>query len=273
MDVLDILKPFLGWQGPLAAAAIFVPLERFLPLRRQRVFRQGWKTDGAYIFINSVLYRFGFAALAAVLISVSGLHPLSWTSAFLARQPLWLEAIGAVIVGDFFLYWAHRALHRNKLLWRFHSIHHAVEKMDWVVSYHSHVIDEMILSGAAFGSVAFLGFSPAAIAIYAAVYSWISFAVHTNTRLTIGPLRRLIGSPEFHHWHHSNEVDVRDRNFASIISLWDFAFGTAYLPKGRKPTIYGIDDPMPSGYIGQLLHPFRESGPMEDNAAVPNRQF
>lgn len=269
MDVLDFLKPFVGWQSPFAVALVFMPLERLLPLRRQPIFRQGWKADGGYIFINSILYRLSFVLLAAILISVSGIQPISWSSEFLSRQPLWLEVVGAVIVGDFFLYWAHRALHKNKLLWRFHSIHHAVEEMDWAAAYHSHIFDEMILSGAAFGSVALLGFSTASIAIYGAIYFWVSFAVHTNTRLTIGPLRRLIGSPEFHHWHHSNELDARDRNFAAIISFWDFAFGTAFLPRGRTPKIYGIDDPVPPNYIDQVFHPFRRHRRAQETAALP----
>lgn len=269
MGVLDFLKPFVSWQGPFAAALIFIPLESLVPLRRQPVFRQGWKTDGAYIFINSVLFRFCFALLAAILISVSGIHSLSWSSAFLSKQPLWLEAAGAMIVGDFCLYWAHRALHKNRLFWRFHSIHHAIEEMDWVAAYHSHFIDEMVLSGAAFGSVALLGFSPAAIAVYGVTYFWVSFAVHTNTCLTVGPLRRLFSSPEFHHWHHSNETDARDCNFASIFSFWDFAFGTAFLPKGRIPKVYGTDGNIPAAYIDQLVYPFRPNKPVPETVVLP----
>jgi sterol desaturase/sphingolipid hydroxylase (fatty acid hydroxylase superfamily) len=257
MSLVDVLMPFLGWQGPFAAALVFVPLERLLPLHPQRILRKGWKTDGAYIFINSAVFRFSFALTAAVAIVWLGAGSIGWSAAFLARQPLWLQAIGAVIVGDFFLYWAHRALHLNKFLWRFHSIHHAVEELDWAAAYHSHVIDDLVLTGAAFGSVALLGFSHAAIAIYGGVYAWISLVVHANTRLIIGPLRRVVSSPEFHHWHHSKETDARDRNFASIISFWDFAFGTAFLPEGRRPKVYGTDGNVPAGYIDQVLHPFR----------------
>jgi sterol desaturase/sphingolipid hydroxylase (fatty acid hydroxylase superfamily) len=202
MNISQITS-LLGWQAPLAAALVFVPLERLLPLHRQRILRAGWKTDAVYIFVNSLLFRFSFALVAAVLISIAGIH--SWSAAFLSKQSLWLQTIEAVVVGDFCLYWAHRALHMNKTLWRFHAIHHAVEELDWAAAYHSHFIDEMILFGAAFGSVALLGFSPIAIAIYIAIYNWLSFIVHANAKVTIGPLRRIVSSPEFHRWHHSNE--------------------------------------------------------------------
>ncbi|HTT98577.1 MAG TPA: hypothetical protein VMF58_11050, partial [Rhizomicrobium sp.] len=71
-----------------------------------------------------------------------------------------------------------------------------------------------------------------------------------------GPFKWLLGSPEFHHWYHSNEHAARDRNFAAIFSLWDVAFGTVFLP-GDAPRVYGIDEPVPPGYADQLLHPFR----------------
>jgi len=114
-----------------------------------------------------------------------------------------------------------------------------------------------------------IGFSSPAVAAYIAVYTAVSVAVHVNTRLQIGPLRWFFGSPEFHHWHHSNEADARDRNFASIISFWDVAFGTVFLPKGRVPKIYGTSDPIPAGYVDQLIYPFRGKRPEGALSAGP----
>jgi sterol desaturase/sphingolipid hydroxylase (fatty acid hydroxylase superfamily) len=64
-------------------------------------------------------------------------------------------------------------------------------------------------------------------------------------------------SPEFHHWHHSAERDAHDRNFASLVASWDVLFGTVFLPKGRQPLHYGIDEHVPAGWIGRFFHPFR----------------
>lgn len=262
MHLLEILKGLVDWQGPLLAALVFVPLERLVPARKQAVLRKGWRTDAAYLIVNAALFRLGLVFVVAVLVSAIGLHPLPATQAFLAKQPLWLTAGGAVIVGDFCLYWAHRAIHASPTLWRFHAIHHDIEALDWAGAYHSHVVDAAVLSGASLGTVYLLGFPPAAIAIYGAVYAWMSLAVHANVRIGIGPLGRIFSSPRFHHWHHSNEPEARDRNFASIFALWDVAFGTA-LPTARMPRVYGTDNAVPADYAGQLAYPFRRPAPDE----------
>jgi sterol desaturase/sphingolipid hydroxylase (fatty acid hydroxylase superfamily) len=252
------LTGLVDWWGFLVAAIIFLPIERFIPLHGlQRVFRKGWTTDILYVVVNGIFVRFGLLLLLAGLLMVGKWLVPSAVHAAIGRQAWWLQCIEAIVIGDFCLYWTHRALHENRHLWRFHSIHHAIEELDWVAAYHAHPIDELMLNGAAIGSVFMLGFSPAAIALYVTIFGWVSLAVHANTRITIGPLRWLCASPEFHHWHHSNEREARDHNFASVLSLWDVAFGTAFLPRGRVPKIYGIDQDMPRTYADQLLHPFR----------------
>lgn len=238
-------------------AVICIPIEQLLPMHRRGILRKGWTTDIAYLLVNGLFVRIGLALTVAGLVFAAAAFIPHAVPAFIQAQPLWLQIIAATLIGDFCLYWAHRALHTNPLLWRFHSIHHAVEELDWAAAYHAHPIDDVILSAAALGSVSILGFSTAAIVAYLVIYSYMSVVVHVNTRLQIGPLRWFLGSPEFHHWHHSNEHDARDRNFASIISFWDVAFGTVFLPRNRIPQSYGIDDFMPQGYVDQLIQPFR----------------
>ncbi len=244
-------------EAPLLAALIFVPLERLWPWRRQQVLRQGWTADLAYVSVNGLFVWLGISAVLVAATAAQRFAVPAGMTAFVSKQPLWLQTIAALMVGDFCLYWAHRALHRNSVLWRFHAIHHAIEELDWAAAYHSHPIDVLILKGAAAGSVVALGFSPVAIGIYMTIYGWVSLVVHSNVRVTAGPLRWLVSSSAFHRWHHSNEPEARDRNFAAIVSLWDFMFRTAFLPAGRMPRIYGIDAGMSLAYADQLLNPFR----------------
>jgi sterol desaturase/sphingolipid hydroxylase (fatty acid hydroxylase superfamily) len=63
-------------------------------------------------------------------------------------------------------------------------------------------------------------------------------------------LRWLLASPEFHHWHHSNHREARNKNFAGQVPVLDYIFGTLHLPRGRKPTKYGLDQPIPQTYAG-----------------------
>ena len=85
--------------------------------------------------------------------------------------------------------------------------------------------------------------------------------VHANLSWNLGPFRYLFVSPVFHRWHHASAEGV---NFANTFTLWDWMFGTFYLPEGVLPQNYGIDDnEMPDGLLPQMLYPLlqRDSAP------------
>ena len=42
---------------------------------------------------------------------------------------------------------------------------------------------------------------------------------------------RIVITPEFHHWHHANEVDAHNSNYSVFLPLWDIVFGTFRNPK------------------------------------------
>ena len=65
-------------------------------------------------------------------------------------------------------------------------------------------------------------------------------------------------TPVFHRWHHTSPSEGGNANFAPLFSAWDVLFGTFYMPAGKIPDHYGVDDPMfPQGFLGQLVYPFR----------------
>ena len=64
-------------------------------------------------------------------------------------------------------------------------------------------------------------------------------------------------TPEFHHWHHTNERDAIWTNYATFLPLWDQLFGTYFMPKDRRPQSYGVNEPVPDGILRQLRHPFK----------------
>jgi hypothetical protein len=67
-------------------------------------------------------------------------------------------------------------------------------------------------------------------------------------------------------------------NFSNVFSLWDWMFGSYYLPNDRMPEVFGLDDGyMPEGYLQQLAAPFRRqpllpANPAEAAAAQPAEQ-
>jgi sterol desaturase/sphingolipid hydroxylase (fatty acid hydroxylase superfamily) len=134
-------------------------------------------------------------------------------------------------------------------------VHHSIEAMDWLAAHRVHPIDQILTKSASFLPVFALGFAMEPILIFALLYQWQSLLIHANTRIGFGPLRWIVASPHFHHWHHANDAAARDKNFAGQLSLLDLCFGTLHLPR-RAPERYGIDEAMPRSYLGQLAYPF-----------------
>ncbi|MEP1125341.1 MAG: hypothetical protein ABJH68_15765 [Ilumatobacter sp.] len=73
-------------------------------------------------------------------------------------------------------------------------------------------------------------------------------------------IHRLLVTPEFHHWHHSNVPAAHHTNYSILFPVWDMVFGTYRMPRGERPTVYGVDDAVPPTMVGQLWWPFRDVG-------------
>ena len=134
---------------------------------------------------------------------------------------------------------------RSRPFGNFMQIHHSIEELDWMAAARVHPVDQIMTKGFSLLPVFSLGFSEVAIGISLMIYGWQSVLVHSNLRIKFGPLRWVLASPEFHHWHHSKDLEARDKNFAGQLPLFDILFGTLYMPRGRMPERYGIDEQIP----------------------------
>ena len=241
----------------LVLALLFVPMERMWPLRRdQAVFCPGWQTDLAHFFANHVAVQLlAFFTIVPVQLffawAVDGEFQRS-----VAAQPVWLQFIEILFAVDLVSYWVHRAFHQVPVLWRFHSIHHSIEQMDWLAGSRLHLIDTIATRLFGLIPIFLLGFAPAAVYGYLVFVSFHAVYIHANVSHRWPRIGRVITTPDFHHWHHAAEPQAVDKNFAVILSVIDWIFGTAYQP-GRWPERYGIvGEPAPDGYARQLIQPF-----------------
>lgn len=242
----------------LAAGAAFVALEKFLPLHpRQKTLRAGWTVDLAHVFLSGAVIRMGVTVLVlgASVMSLS-FAPEAVREAVRA-QPDWLEFVELLLLSDLMFYAAHRLSHAVPLLWRFHAVHHSSETMDWLATYRVHPVDQIINSTMIALPAVVLGFSPGVILVYALIYRIHSPLLHSNVGLHLGGLERVFTSPRFHHWHHADQAEAYDRNFAGQLSFIDRLFGTEHRTAPRAlPERYGVGGAVPATYIGQLLQPF-----------------
>ena len=174
------------------------------------------------------------------------------------QLPIWLQAATVFIAEDVLLYWLHRGFHSKKF-WRWHAIHHSAEQVDWLSTYRFHPVNTWLSFTLVDALMLFAGFSPEAVFLMAGFNMIYSAMVHANLNWTFGPLRYVFASPVFHRWHHTAEEEGMDKNFAPTFPLLDLAFGTFYMPEGKRPQRYGVrGSAIPHGFIAQILWPFTQ---------------
>ncbi|MGH8459432.1 MAG: sterol desaturase family protein, partial [Nevskiales bacterium] len=172
------------------------------------------------------------------------------------RQPVALQVLEVLLLGDLAGYWSHRLFH-GRTLWRFHAVHHSSEHLDWLAASRIHVLDSVVIRAVTFIPLFVLGFSNYAILAYLVFVSFHAIFIHANVGFQFGWLDWVIATPRFHHWHHAIEPRAVDKNFAVHLPLVDWLFGTCLLPKNEWPSGYGIAGrPVPENYLGQVLYPF-----------------
>jgi sterol desaturase/sphingolipid hydroxylase (fatty acid hydroxylase superfamily) len=237
--------------------ALFIPLERiFGRLTDQPVFRFEWREDLLYFLINSLLVQsLAFLSLAPATAVVT--HT-AWTDlrAFMASQPIWLQVIEIMVLTDLTQYWVHRVFHRVPFLWRFHAVHHSAQAMDWLAGSRMHLVEVVALRGLTVIPMYALGYADIALKIYILYIYLHSTLIHANLRIDFGWLKKIIATPQFHHWHHAIEKEAIDVNFAANFPWLDRLFGTYYFPD-KWPGGYGVGGhPVPPGYLRQFAYPF-----------------
>jgi sterol desaturase/sphingolipid hydroxylase (fatty acid hydroxylase superfamily) len=169
-----------------------------------------------------------------------------------------LAALTAFAFGDFSLYWTHRLFHRYPLLWRAHRMHHAPEILTPITAFRFWPHEQIVHSSAAaflngFGvglatTLAGAGVTPLTL-LGANAFSlvWnLAFAHLRHSHVAL-PFPRWLSyvlvSPHMHQVHHSVEERHHDRNFATVFALWDWIFGTLYLPDPKERFRFGLEAP------------------------------
>ena len=92
---------------------------------------------------------------------------------------------------------------------------------------------------------------------------WLVFLASVGVgAFALGPVMPyLFNSPEMHIWHHSYHLPEERRygiNFGLTLALWDYVFGTAYIPHDGRDIPLGFPgvEEFPKDFAHQNLHGF-----------------
>ena len=296
--MIDVLTSFVGpgvrlfpiylLTTFLIAYAVYRVFRPSEPLLRWLFPRKIWLhastlVDVKLFILNRIFSALGFFSnsflttiVATVVLSILSGRPEEGTPA----NPL-VVAFCVLLANDFGVYWVHRCHHETRALWPFHSVHHSAEVMTPITVYRKHPIYDIlssamrgVLYGVLQGAIlaAFIGPVAFSMLFGVNVFYFLFNILGSNLRhshiwLSYGRfLEHFFISPAQHQIHHSRAVRHHNKNYGEVLAIWDWMFGTLYVPEGREDLDFGLADaegrplPQPHGSLKQALTvPVRDS--------------
>lgn len=245
----------------LGSTLIFVVIEKLFPLYKgQSVFRKEWQTDMKHFAVNHFIVGLVLLIVNFLLHHLFGKLLDYSLQQHVQQLPFVPQLLLCILVADLAQYWTHRAYHEVPFLWRFHSVHHSVKTMDWLAGSRQHMLELIATRVCVLAPLYVLGFSEGVMNAYIIVVGFQAVFNHANVHLPWGPLKYVLVTPNFHHWHHASDDEAIDKNYAAHYAFLDYLFGTAVKSKNKFPEKYGVvGDYMPDGFVRQQLFPFRGS--------------
>jgi sterol desaturase/sphingolipid hydroxylase (fatty acid hydroxylase superfamily) len=238
-EVMPSTSEFIAWltdhAGLLLATTVTLTLAGELlhgRLRRRAGATAGSATSMAaglaYLVAKGVVSK-GLMFGVALAVYQHRLFDLDWTNPW-----VWL----AVFVGrDFVYYWTHRAEHRVRVLWASHMVHHSLEQFSFTSAVRLPWMEAIYKPILALW-VPLVGFHPVAFAAMGAVVLMIGQLQHTELVRRRTAFDLVFVTPSAHRVHHGSNPEYIDRNFGSMLIIWDRLFGT-YAPE-TVPVRYGL---------------------------------
>lgn len=236
----------------LLSVVVFVLLEKKFPYTKGlSLFREGFWVDLVwYTLIQS--YFLKIFIFDYIILPIDKAFHLS-SLQLVTHWPLALQVLFFLVTHDLYIYWFHRWQHHSKILWRTHEAHHSGTAIDWLAGARSHSVEILINQTIEFAPIILLGANPMVVPIKALLDAVWGMYIHSNVNVKTGRLQYFINGPEMHQWHHANSREVFYANFSTKFALWDWLFGTAYLPE-KKPDSFGLPYAFPKDYFVQHAH-------------------
>ena len=216
--------------------------------------------------INALVLTTAYGMLAVGGLTFRDLVAGGLTNAFGAHAALaWpvalviaIATLSELLAYEFAYWFAHYCFHRFPALWEFHKVHHSAEVMTTLTEMRQHPVEILafvnligIATGSVFGVTTYL-FGPGVhpftllngnIFLMLFLLTW-GHLRHSHIWIAFpGFAGKLFQSPAHHQIHHSDNPEHFNRNLGFALAIWDWAFGTLYLPSARRePVRFGVGE-------------------------------
>jgi sterol desaturase/sphingolipid hydroxylase (fatty acid hydroxylase superfamily) len=237
-------------------------LELWIPFTRNwGDVRKATRADVTYFLLAAPIDGLQIFLLVGLLAQTSEYHHYVRVFDIWPRNAhILLQLLLVTLVVDFFKYWYHRWTHEVPLLWRIHSIHHSLDRLEMLRASYFYPIDIFLTVGTGTLAMLMVGASYELI-VFHNVYAGITGLLnHSNADLECGFFDSILNSPGHHRAHHSVGLPGSQSNYGSFFNFTDRLFGTRYLPKDQRSfDPLGLDETyrMPDTVLEQLAVPFR----------------
>lgn len=252
----------------LGISLIFFALEIIRPWRKNQArFRKDFWLDAFYMVFNFFLFSliiYNAASEVVVdwfhhLLGAVGINNL--VAIEVGSLPVWGQLALLFILRDFIHWNIHRLLHRVPFLWEFHKVHHSVQEMGFAAHLRYHWMENVVYRCLEYLPLALIGFGIQEFFIVHAFTTAVGHFNHSNLRVPLGPVKYLFNNPQMHIWHHAKELPKDHRygmNFGLTLSVWDYLFGSAYIPRDGRDIELGFLDleQFPKTFRGQITYGF-----------------
>ncbi len=195
------------------------------------------------------LFNFAIGAINILLIFFGGLYfakYLDWfqlkgIGLFYNLSPVFAFTL-SLLTADLLMYWWHRFNHTVPFLWRFHSFHHLDSAMNATTAVRFHAMELFFSFIFRMMFYPVFGISNSVVLVFSTIHFSMIVFHHSNIYLPerIDKIVRLfIASPGMHRIHHSNKWEETNSNYTSILSCWDWVFGS-YVKEPKEDIIFGV---------------------------------
>ena len=241
--------------------AIFAPIERLIPWSRDWLDGGNDMSVDLMMFYSGVFWSIVAGFIVKVLLLVElleWLEPIGHNYWPTYLHPI-IQVFLFILLKDFFRYWYHRAMHEVPFMWRWHAVHHSVERLYWLNGIRSHPLEILVQTLLFAIPLALLQPPPEVAMISVLMALSIGIFQHANIDAKLGFWEYIFSIGDNHRYHHYNTNGIGDSNYGGEFIVWDILFGTFHKPKGERPSErigIGASPQYPQTMAGLMIAPF-----------------